>query len=106
VKYFLLTHATAIAPEGRSPDVGPGSVDKKLSINTLPLHFGRVLTGSHGGGSQPAEDIPRYLRLLHDGCYDVTGFVSHRIPLSQVNDGIAKMRSGEVIHCMIHFPHP
>jgi Zn-dependent alcohol dehydrogenase len=65
-----------------------------------------VLTGSHGGGSQPAEDIPRYLRLLRDGVYDVKGFVSHRIALKDINDGIAKMRSGEVIHCMIHFPHP
>lgn len=99
-KAFSLT-----SKAGRCVIFGVMPHDKKLSLNTLPLHFGRVLTGSHGGASQPAEDIPRYLRLLHDGCYDVTGFVSHRIPLSQVNDGIAKMRSGEVIHCMIHFPH-
>jgi S-(hydroxymethyl)glutathione dehydrogenase/alcohol dehydrogenase len=79
--------------------------DKKLSLNTLPLHFGKVLTGSHGGDSKPAEDIPRYLRLIRDGRFDTKGFVSHRIPLEQVNDGIAKMRSGEVVHCMIHFNH-
>jgi S-(hydroxymethyl)glutathione dehydrogenase/alcohol dehydrogenase len=99
-KAFSLTSKT-----GRCVIFGVMPHDKKLSINTLPLHFGRVLTGSHGGGSQPAEDIPRYLRLLRDGQYDVTGFVSHRVPLSQINDGIAKMRSGEVIHCMIHFQH-
>lgn len=99
-KAFALT-----SKAGRCVIFGVMHYEKKLSINTLPLHFGRVLTGSHGGGSQPAEDIPRYLRLMRDGSYDVTGFVSHRIPLSQINDGIAKMRSGEVIHCMIHFPH-
>ena len=91
---------------GRCVIFGVMHHERKMSLNTLPLHFGRVLTGSHGGGSQPAEDIPRYLRLLRDGCYDVTGFVSHRVPLSQINEGIAKMRSGEVVHCMIHFPHP
>jgi S-(hydroxymethyl)glutathione dehydrogenase/alcohol dehydrogenase len=90
---------------GRCVIFGVMSHDKKMTLNTLPLHFGKVLTGSHGGGSLPAEDIPRYLRLLKDGCYDVTGFVSHRIPLTDINDGIAKMRAGEVIHCMIHFQH-
>jgi len=40
---------------------------------------------------------------MRDGRFDPRGMVSHRIPLEQVNDGIAKMRSGEVIHCMIHF---
>jgi S-(hydroxymethyl)glutathione dehydrogenase/alcohol dehydrogenase len=100
-KAYSLTSKT-----GRCVIFGVMHFEKKLSINTLPLHFGRVLTGSHGGGSQPAEDIPRYLRLLRDGVYDVKGFVSHRIALKDINDGIAKMRSGEVIHCMIHFPHP
>jgi S-(hydroxymethyl)glutathione dehydrogenase/alcohol dehydrogenase len=81
--------------------VMPG--DKKISINTLPLHLGKVLRGSHGGESLPAEDIPRYLRMVRDGRFDASGFVSHRISLAEVNDGIAKMRSGEVIHCIIHF---
>jgi S-(hydroxymethyl)glutathione dehydrogenase/alcohol dehydrogenase len=35
--------------------------------------------------------------------FDPASFVSHRIGLEQVNDGIARMRSGEVLHCMIHF---
>jgi S-(hydroxymethyl)glutathione dehydrogenase/alcohol dehydrogenase len=35
--------------------------------------------------------------------FDPRGFVSHRLSLSDVNDGIARMRSGEVVHAMIHF---
>jgi len=27
--------------------------DQQLSLNTLPLHYGKVLTGSEGGSSQP-----------------------------------------------------
>ena len=99
-KAFPLTGKT-----GRCVIFGVMSYDKKMTLNTLPLHFGKVLTGSHGGGSLPAEDIPRYLRLLKDGCYDVSGFVSHRVGLNEINEGIAKMRAGEVIHCMIHFQH-
>jgi S-(hydroxymethyl)glutathione dehydrogenase/alcohol dehydrogenase len=101
----VLEKAFALAGNaGRCVIFGVMPHDKKLSLNTLPLHFGKTLTGSHGGGSQPAQDIPRYLRLMRDGCYDTKGFVSHRISLEQVNEGIAKMRSGEVVHCMIHFP--
>ncbi len=101
----VIEKAFALAsPVGRCVIFGVMAHDRKLSFNTLPLHFGKVLTGSHGGSSQPAEDIPRYLRMLRDNIFDPRSFVSHRIGLEQVNDGIAKMRSGEVIHCMIHFP--
>ena len=48
----------------------------------------------------PASQADEWLR---DGRFDPKGFVSHRITLDEVNDGIAKMRSGEVIHCVIHF---
>ena len=97
-KAFPLT-----SPTGRCVIFGVMAHDRKLSLNTLPLHFGKVLTGSHGGSSQPAEDIPRYLRMLNNNVFDPRPFVSHRVGLEQVNEGIAKMRSGEVIHCMIHF---
>ena len=91
------------AASGRVVIFGVMAHDRKLSLNTLPLHFGKQLTGSHGGSSRPAEDIPRYLRMMRDGRFDPRAMVSHRIPLEQVNDGIARMRSGEVIHCMIDF---
>jgi len=94
---------TLSANNGRNVGFGVMAHDRKISINTLPLHFGKTLTGSQGGASQPSEDIPRYLRMIRDGRFDTTGFVSHRIGLEQVNEGIAKMRWGEVIHCMIHF---
>ncbi len=101
----VLEKAFALAGNfARVVGVGVMPSDKKLSLNTLPLHLGKVLRGSHGGESLPAEDIPRYLRMMRDGRFDPRGFVSHRISLAEVNDGIAKMRSGEVIHCIIHFP--
>lgn len=101
----VLEKAFALAGNfARVIGVGVMPGDKKISINTLPLHLGKVLTGSHGGESLPADDMPRYLRMAQAGRLDVGGFVSHRIPLAEVNDGIAKMRSGEVIHCIIHFP--
>jgi S-(hydroxymethyl)glutathione dehydrogenase/alcohol dehydrogenase len=101
----VLEQAFALAGNfARVVGVGVMAHDRKISLNTLPLHLGKVLRGSHGGESLPAEDIPRYLRMMRDGRFDPRGFVSHRISLAEVNGGIAKMRSGEVIHCIIHFP--
>ncbi len=76
---------------------------KQMPLNTLPLHFGKVLTGSEGGGSSPAVDIPRYLRMKDDGVFDPSGFISHRGGLDEINELIGKMRSGDVIHAVIQF---
>ncbi len=100
----VLEKAFALAgPRGRCVGVGVMAHDRKLTLNTLPLHFGKSLIGSHGGSSLPAEDVPRYLRLMAGGRFDPRGMISHRIPLERVNDGVARMRSGEVIHCLIDF---
>jgi S-(hydroxymethyl)glutathione dehydrogenase/alcohol dehydrogenase len=89
--------------QGRCIEFGVMPQDRRISFNPLPLHFGKVLTGSHGGGSKPAEDIPRILRLIRGGGGDPAGFVSHRTTLDRVNETIEQMRGGQVIHAMIDF---
>jgi S-(hydroxymethyl)glutathione dehydrogenase/alcohol dehydrogenase len=97
-KAFALT-----APQGKTVGFGVMAHDRALTINTLPLHMGKLLTGSHGGSSKPDEDIPRYLRMMRHNLFQVKNFVSHRLPLEEVNDAVEKMRSGAVVHAMIHF---
>lgn len=100
----ILEKAFALAaPQGRCVGFGVMAHDRKLTLNTLPLHLGKILTGSHGGSSRPDEDIPRYLRMMKHNLFQVKNFVSHRLPLEQVNEAVDKMRSGEVVHAMIHF---
>lgn len=90
-------------PKGRLVLVGVMKHDQHFSLNTLPLHYGKVLTGSEGGSSVPQTDIPRYLRMIRDGRFDPRGMISHRCMLDHVNEAIATMRSGESIHTMIGF---
>lgn len=89
------------APRGRTILVGVPMHGERLSVDTLPLHFGKVLTGSHGGEAQPAEDIPRLVRLERAGRFDLRPLVSHRLPLDRVNEGIELMRSGEALRCVL-----
>lgn len=78
--------------------VMPG--DQRVSIHTLPLHFGRSLTGSEGGQSRPDQDIPGILRVLAVQNIDWRGFISHRGSLADLDQIIGQMRSGEVIHAV------
>jgi S-(hydroxymethyl)glutathione dehydrogenase/alcohol dehydrogenase len=77
--------------------------DQRVSIHTLPLHFGRILTGSEGGQSRPAEDIPRILAQLVFARIDCSGFASHRAIFTSANSVIEAMRGGLPIHSILTF---
>jgi len=84
-------------PRGRVILVGVPKAGDNVSIHTLPLHFGKVLTGTKGGETSPGEDIPRYLRLARAGLLDLGALVTERRPLAEINAAIARMRSGEAV---------
>lgn len=86
---YRLTHT-----EGRLILVGVPQQGQNLNIYSLPLHFGKLLTGSQGGESHPQRDIPRYLRLLEQGRLHLDRLVSARYPLEQINVAISAMRNG------------
>ncbi|MCC6779377.1 MAG: zinc-binding dehydrogenase [Hyphomicrobiales bacterium] len=84
---YDLTH-----PDGTCVLVGVPS--EKVSIYTLPIHFNKVLTGSHGGDAVPHVDIPRILRLMRGGRLSLDGLITHTFPLDDINRGLDVVRSG------------
>ena len=54
-------------PEGPDDPGGRARHDENIHIHSLPLHHGKVLTGCEGGDTDPAVDIPRYVRLYQRG---------------------------------------
>lgn len=87
---YELTH-----PDGKTILVGVPRKGDNISIYSLPLHFKKVLTGSHGGSAEPHIDIPRYVRLVRAGKLTLDGLVTHEFPLHEVNEAIATVRRGE-----------
>ena len=61
----------------------------------MPLHFKKVLKGSHGGSAEPHVDIPRLVGLMKAGRMTLDGLVTHEFPLDEVNEAIAVVRRGE-----------
>jgi S-(hydroxymethyl)glutathione dehydrogenase / alcohol dehydrogenase len=87
---YELTH-----PDGRTILVGVPQKGDNISIYSLPLHFKKVLTGSHGGSAIPDLDIPRYHRLIKAGMMNMDGIITHELNLEEVNEAINIVRSGE-----------
>ena len=93
---YELTH-----PDGKTILVGVPRKGDNVCIYTLPLHFKKVLTGSHGGSTEPHIDIPRYIRLYQAGKLKLDGLITHEFSLDQINEAIKVVRSGEAGRCVI-----
>lgn len=83
-------------PKGRVILVGVPKKGNNISIYSLPLHFGKVLTGSHGGETDPAEDIPRYLKLVESGILNLDSLITHRFTFEEINKAIVMMHTGGI----------
>lgn len=89
---------------GRTVLVGVPPKDSTAAISTLPLHFEKQLTGSHGGECRPEIDIPHYVRMVREGRLALGSLVGTRYPLADINAAIADMISGRlagraILHC-------
>ena len=92
---YDLTHA-----DGTCVLVGVPS--EKVTINTLPIHFNKVLTGSHGGDARPHIDIPRIIKLLKAGRLSLDGLITHEYGLDDINAALDKVRSGAAGRVLIN----
>jgi S-(hydroxymethyl)glutathione dehydrogenase/alcohol dehydrogenase len=93
----LIERAFELAgPRGRTILVGVPPHGERARLYTLPLHFGKVLTGSHGGGAAPDRDIPRYLSLVRAGRLELGQLITARYRLEDINDAIEDLRAGRI----------
>jgi S-(hydroxymethyl)glutathione dehydrogenase/alcohol dehydrogenase len=83
-------------PQGRVTLVGVPRKGNNVSLHSLPLHFGKRVSGSHGGEAIPHEDIPRYHALYRHGRIKLKELLTDRFGLDQINAAIAGMREGSI----------
>ena len=87
---YDLTH-----PDGKTILVGVPNKGDNISIYSLPLHFNKILTGSHGGDAVPDLEIPRYIRLMNSGKMSLNGLITHEFSIEDINEALDLFRSGE-----------
>ncbi len=92
-------------PQGRTILVGVPKKGAYTSLYTLPLHFGKVITGSHGGESNPSIDIPKYIRLYQAGKLKLDELITDLFTLDEINKAIDMMQKGVIAgRCLIEIP--
>jgi len=96
-KAYGLTH-----PDGKTILVGVPKKGDNVNIYTLPLHFKKVLTGSHGGSIDPHILIPRLIGLVRAGKMTLDGIITHEFPLDEINDAIDLVRSSSAGRVLIN----
>ena len=88
--------------QGRVVLVGVPRVGQDIRIHSLPLHFGKLLVGSHGGEAIPQTDIPRYQALYRHGRVRLRELITARFALADINSAIASLRDGRISgRCLI-----
>ena len=93
----------ATSEAGRIILVGVPRIGNKVSIYTLPLHFGKSITGSKGGGSVPDTDIPFILDLVSHQKLTMNDYPVSLFSFNEINTGIDKLRSGTPGRIVIKF---
>ena len=75
---YNLTH-----PDGTCVLVGVPA--EKVTIYTLPIHFNKVLTGSHGGDATPAYRHSAHHPAAKAGRISFEGIITDEFPLDDIN---------------------
>ena len=89
-------------PQGRVVLVGVPRKDNGIQIYSLPLHFKKELTGSHGGESVPQDDIPRYYNMYLAKRISLDQLITEKYPIQNINIAIERMRNGKATgRCLI-----
>jgi len=87
---------------GRVVLVGVPRKGANASLYTLPLHFGKGITGTTGGEAVPQTDIPRYMALAEARSINLRELVTEVAPLASINELMDGMRSGRTAgRCLV-----
>ncbi|CAN1484823.1 AdhC Zn-dependent alcohol dehydrogenases, class III [Candidatus Nanopelagicaceae bacterium] len=90
-------------PEARIVLVGVPRFGETVKIYTLPLHFGKSMIGSKGGGSIPNTDIPALLGLLKAKRIDFSDFPTKSFEFQEINNALTSLREGLVGRAILKF---
>lgn len=85
-----------IKPQGKVVLVGVPKKGNNINIFSLPLHFGKIITGSHGGESIPQDDIPRFNNMYLSKRIKLKNLISKTYSLEDINTAISEIRNGAI----------
>ncbi len=82
-----------------------GVAGKGETLDIIPRYLitGRRVAGSSFGGVKGRDQVPEFVQLYLDGKLDVDPFISHRMPLEDVNHAFELMERQDGIRSVLQF---
>ncbi len=88
---------------GESVIIGVAGAGQEISTRPFQLVTGRVWRGSAFGGVKGRSQLPGIVEQYMAGEFGLQEFITHTMPLEQINDAFDLMHKGESIRSVIHF---
>ncbi|XP_007551127.1 alcohol dehydrogenase class-3-like [Poecilia formosa] len=72
-----------------------------MNVQVIKILMGRTLKGTYFGGWKSARDIPQLVEDYMQKKLKLDEFISHNLPLAQINDAFDLLRNGQSIRTVI-----
>lgn len=90
---------------GESVIIGVAGAGEEISTRPFQLVTGRVWRGSAFGGVKGRTELPTLVERYLKGAFPLTDFITHTLPLAQINQAFSLMHEGKSIRTVVHFDH-
>ena len=88
---------------GESVIIGVAGAGEEISTRPFQLVTGRVWRGSAFGGVKGRSQLPGIVQRYLDGEFQLNDFITHNMPLEEINDAFELMHEGKSIRSVVHF---
>jgi len=88
---------------GESIIIGVAGAGQEISTRPFQLVTGRVWRGTAFGGVKGRSELPEIVERYMAGEFKLDDFITHTMPLEEINKSFDLMHSGESIRSVIHF---
>lgn len=88
---------------GESIVIGVAGAGQEIATRPFQLVTGRVWRGSAFGGVKGRTELPNYVERYLAGEFKLSDFITHTMPLEDINKSFELMHKGESIRTVIHF---
>ncbi|MFU2487196.1 S-(hydroxymethyl)glutathione dehydrogenase/class III alcohol dehydrogenase [Thauera sp. WH-1] len=88
---------------GESTIIGVAGAGQEISTRPFQLVTGRVWRGSAFGGVKGRTELPSYVQKAQKGEIPLDDFITHTMPLEDINKAFELMHEGKSIRTVIHF---
>lgn len=88
---------------GESCIVGVAGAGKEISTRPFQLVTGRSWRGTAFGGARGRTDVPKIVDWYMEGKLNIDDLITHKMPLSRINDAFDLMHAGKSIRSVVEF---